>query len=135
MLADAKDFADIQVASWVWIGTIALIIGLLLFDILVLHRVPHKPKAKRAAIETAAWDLEAHRRNLGLAALLAERLGVQPAEAVPCGVALGIPVDRSADTLKRWVADAVAAGYRRVKIKVAPVYDHPPTIDELYRTG
>ena len=49
----------------------------------------------RAAIETAAWDLEAHRRNTGLAALLAERLGVEPAESIPCGVALGIPVDRS----------------------------------------
>ena len=80
----------------------------------------------RAAIETAAWDLEAHRRNTGLAALLAERLGVEPAESVPCGVALGIPVDRSADTLKRWIANAVAAGYRRVKIKVAPGWDEVP---------
>jgi O-succinylbenzoate synthase len=80
----------------------------------------------RAAIETAAWDLEAHRRNTGLAMLLAERLGVQPAEAVPCGVALGIPVDRSVDTLKRWIADAVAAGYRRVKLKVAPGWDEAP---------
>ena len=53
----------------------------------------------RAAIETAAWDLEAHRRNTGLAALLGERLGARPAEAVPCGVALGIPVDRSLETL------------------------------------
>jgi O-succinylbenzoate synthase len=80
----------------------------------------------RAAIETAAWDLEAHRRNTGLAALLAERLGAEPAQAVPCGVALGIPTDRSPDTLKRWIADAVAAGYRRVKIKVAPGWDEEP---------
>jgi O-succinylbenzoate synthase len=80
----------------------------------------------RAAIETAAWDLEAHRRNTGLAAQLAERLGVRPAESVPCGVALGIPVDRSVRTLERWIADAVAAGYRRVKIKVAPGWDEAP---------
>jgi o-succinylbenzoate synthase len=80
----------------------------------------------RAAVETAAWDLEAHRRNTGLAALLGERLGVEPASAVPCGVALGIPVDRSPDTLKRWVVDALAAGYRRVKIKVAPGWDELP---------
>ena len=53
----------------------------------------------RAAIETAAWDLEAHRRNTGLAALLAERLGVRAGRSVPCGVALGIPLDRSAETL------------------------------------
>ncbi|MBA3317930.1 MAG: o-succinylbenzoate synthase [Gemmatimonadales bacterium] len=80
----------------------------------------------RAAMETAAWDLEAHRRNTGLAALLGERLGAPPADAVPCGVALGIPVDRSPDTLKRWIGDAVAAGYRRVKIKVAPGWDEVP---------
>jgi len=80
----------------------------------------------RAAIETAAWDLEAHRRNTGLAALLGERLGVEPAAAVPCGVALGIPPDRSPETLKRWIVDAVAAGYRRVKIKVAPGWDEVP---------
>jgi O-succinylbenzoate synthase len=80
----------------------------------------------RAAIETAAWDMEAHGRKTGLAVLLGERLGVEPAEEVPCGVALGIPVDRSPDTLRRWVADAIAAGYRRVKIKVAPGWDEVP---------
>jgi O-succinylbenzoate synthase len=46
--------------------------------------------------------------------------------AVPCGVALGIPVDRSAETLRRWIAGAIAAGYRRVKIKVAPGWDEVP---------
>ena len=80
----------------------------------------------RAALETAAWDLEAHRRKTGLAGLLGERLGADPAEVVPCGVALGIPVDRSPDTLRRWVEDAVARGYRRVKIKVAPGWDGTP---------
>jgi O-succinylbenzoate synthase len=80
----------------------------------------------RAAIETAAWDLEAHRRRTGLAALLGERLGAEPAGSVPCGVALGIPVDRSPETLRRWIAEALAAGYRRVKIKVAPGWDAVP---------
>ena len=77
----------------------------------------------RAAIETAAWDLEAHARGTGLADLLGERLGVKPAPAVDCGVALGIPPDRNGDVLTRWVADAVERGYRRVKIKVAPGWD------------
>ena len=77
----------------------------------------------RAGVETAAWDLEAHARGLGLAALVAERLGTKPASAVDCGVALGIPADRSPATLTRWVRDAVARGYRRVKIKVAPGWD------------
>src|SRR6266508_809130 len=33
----------------------------------------------RAGVETAAWDLEAHARGTGLAALLGERLAAKPA--------------------------------------------------------
>jgi O-succinylbenzoate synthase len=80
----------------------------------------------RAALDTAAWDLEAARRGTGLAALLAERAGCAPAADIPCGVALGIPQDRSTDTLRRWIAAAVGHGYRRVKIKVAPGWDAEP---------
>jgi O-succinylbenzoate synthase len=80
----------------------------------------------RAAVETACWDLEAHRRHLGLAALLGERLQATPAESIPCGVALGIPQDRSANTLQRWIGEALHQGYRRVKIKVAPGWDTVP---------
>jgi O-succinylbenzoate synthase len=77
----------------------------------------------RAGVETAAWDLEAHTRGTGLAALLGERLGVTTAGAVDCGVALGIPPERRADALTRSVYDAVRHGYRRVKIKIAPGWD------------
>lgn len=77
----------------------------------------------RAGVETAAWDLEAHLRGTGLATLLGERLGVKPAGAVDCGVALGIPPERSAQALTRSVYDAVRHGYRRVKIKIAPGWD------------
>jgi O-succinylbenzoate synthase len=77
----------------------------------------------RAGVETAAWDLEAHARGTGLAALLGERLGVRPAGAVDCGVALGIPPERRAPVLTQWVYEAVQRGYRRVKIKVAPGWD------------
>ena len=80
----------------------------------------------RSALETAAWDLEAHRRGCGLAALLGERLGLTPAATIPCGVALGIPQDRSPRTLQRWIEAAIAKGYRRVKIKVAPGWDASP---------
>ena len=80
----------------------------------------------RSALETAAWDLEACRRDRGLTALLGERLGLTPAAAIPCGVALGIPHDRSTRTLQRWIDAAVAKGYRRVKIKVAPGWDAIP---------
>ena len=80
----------------------------------------------RAAIETAAWDLEAAVRGTGLAAVLAGRLGVAAAGAVPCGVALGIPEDRSLETLRRRIAESVELGYRRVKIKVMPGWDAEP---------
>ena len=80
----------------------------------------------RSALDTAMWDLEACRRGTGLAALLAERLGVEPAPTITCGVALGIPRDRSPDTLRRWIGEAVDKGYRRVKIKVAPGWDAVP---------
>lgn len=80
----------------------------------------------RAGLETASWDLEAARRKTSLAALLGERLGVEPASGVTCGVALGIPHDRSIDTLRRWIDEALARGYQRVKIKVAPGWDAKP---------
>jgi O-succinylbenzoate synthase len=82
----------------------------------------------RAALDTAAWDLEADRRGVGLAQLLGERLGVVPAAEIPCGVALGIPADRSLATLRGWVAEAIERGYRRVKIKVAPGWDEAPVL-------
>jgi o-succinylbenzoate synthase len=80
----------------------------------------------RAALETAAWDLEADRRNVGLADLLAAETGEVPGARIPCGVALGIPADRRLETLSRWVSDAVLRGYRRVKIKVMPGWDEAP---------
>lgn len=80
----------------------------------------------RAGVETACWDLEGHRRHLGLVTLLGERLQAVPSSAIPCGVALGIPQDRSVATLQRWIADALHQGYRRVKIKVAPGWDTAP---------
>ncbi len=80
----------------------------------------------RSALDTAAWDLEAGRRGIGLAALLAERVGGRAAAEVPCGVALGIPQDRAIGTLTRWIEEALTRGYRRVKIKVAPGWDAEP---------
>jgi o-succinylbenzoate synthase len=80
----------------------------------------------RAALDTALWDLEAARRGIGLAALLGERIGVEPAGSIACGVALGIPRDRSLETLRRWIDEALTRGYLRVKIKVAPGWDAAP---------
>src|SRR3989442_11792264 len=72
----------------------------------------------RGGVETAAWDLAAHRAGVGMAQLVAGRLGVAPTASVPCGVALGIPGDRQPETLPRGVCRAVQWGYRRVKIKI-----------------
>ncbi len=91
-------------------------------DAALRHNVRGNPFA-RAGIETAAWDLAAARRGTGLATLVGERLGVTPAATIACGVALGIPPDPRPDTLTRQVAAAVEAGYRRVKIKIAPGWD------------
>jgi o-succinylbenzoate synthase len=94
-------------------------------DALVRRGVRGNPFA-RAALETAAWDLAAACRRTSLAALLAEQLQVTPARSVSCGVALGIPSDRSLSRLRSWIEEALARGYRRVKIKVAPGWDTAP---------
>ena len=77
----------------------------------------------RAGVETAAWDLDAHRRGTGLAQLVAARLDLEPAATVACGVALGIPEDRRPETLTRRVYEALERGYVRVKIKVTHGWD------------
>ena len=92
----------------------------------VLHTGIRGNRFARAAVDTALWDLEAARTQSSPAQLLARQLGVEPQSSIECGVALGIPQDRSLDTLSRWVEDAVARGYRRVKIKVAPGWDSAP---------
>jgi o-succinylbenzoate synthase len=89
----------------------------------VLRRGVRGNPFARAALETAAWDLEAARRGTSMAHLLAQRLGVTAASSVACGVALGIPHDRSVERLRRWIDEAITRGYRRVKIKVAPGWD------------
>ena len=55
--ASATKFADIQVPIWAWFATLGFIAMLLLFDILVLHRVPKVLATKRAALETLMWVL------------------------------------------------------------------------------
>src|SRR3989442_8806089 len=60
---------------------------------------------------------------MGGGGLLAARRGYAPDAAGVCGGAHGIPRDRRPAPLPRWVAEGVARGYRRVKIKVAPGWD------------
>ena len=80
----------------------------------------------RAAVDTARGTWKRPAAETGLRSLLAERLGGCSPANESCGVALGIPADRSTTTLRRWIEQAIPRGYRRVKIKVAPGWDADP---------
>jgi len=73
------------------------------------------PMAK-AAVEMAAWDLAAMGAGVPLARLLG---GTRP--RVEAGISLGI--QPTLDGLARCASAAVAEGYRRVKVKIAPRQD------------
>ena len=49
------NFASFDVPIWVWFGFLALISVLLIVDLLLVHRTPHAPTTKEAAIESAVW--------------------------------------------------------------------------------
>ena len=70
----------------------------------------------RAAVEMAAWDLEAKRRNLPLRELLGGSTTV-----VPVGVSIGI--QKTDDDLLHKVEQHLAEGYRKIKIKTRPGRD------------
>jgi o-succinylbenzoate synthase len=70
----------------------------------------------KAAIETAVWDLDAHRRNLPLWKLLG---GTR--EEIACGVSIGLQPAPSA--LLEKIERELSAGYQRIKIKIKPGHD------------
>ena len=51
----SANFADFLVPTWVWIAFLAGFMGLLLVDVLVIHRNAHVATTKEAAIECAVW--------------------------------------------------------------------------------
>ena len=54
--AEARDkFATFDVPLWAWGLLIGVITGMLLFDLLIVHRKPHVISFKEAAIESAIW--------------------------------------------------------------------------------
>ena len=53
--ADSGSFVDLDVEPWHWGVLLGVVVVLLLFDLLVLHRKPHVIKPREAAIETAVW--------------------------------------------------------------------------------
>lgn len=75
-----------------------------------------------SAVEMAWWDL----RCRSLDRSLAEDWGPGLPEAVAVGAMVGVPDDRRIDTVLRQADEAVAAGYRRLRVKVAPGWDVEP---------
>ncbi len=49
------DFASFHVPLWAWFAFLAFITVLLIGDLLIVHRNPHAPTTKEAAIESAVW--------------------------------------------------------------------------------
>jgi O-succinylbenzoate synthase len=70
----------------------------------------------KAALENALWDAEAKQKNVPLWKLLG---GTRT--AIPCGVSIGI--QDSVEQLLDKIQIELAAGYRRIKIKVKPGWD------------
>jgi len=66
----------------------------------------------RAAVEMAAWDLAARRDGVALSTYLG---GTRT--SVPTGISLGL--QETVGHLVQRATDAVAAGYRRIKVKIA----------------
>lgn len=77
----------------------------------------------KAAVEMGAWGLAAERGGVALAALLAGAPGAAraPRPLVDVGISLGIQPDPAALVGK--ARDAIAAGYRKVKVKIQPGAD------------
>ncbi len=70
----------------------------------------------KAALENAVWDAEAKQRNVPLWKLLGGNR-----REIPCGVSIGI--QDSVEQLLDKIATELAAGYRRIKVKVKPGWD------------
>ncbi|HUI76055.1 MAG TPA: o-succinylbenzoate synthase [Candidatus Acidoferrum sp.] len=70
----------------------------------------------RAGLENALWDIEAEQQGLPLSRLLG---GTQT--EIPCGVSLGLQANP--EILLEKIATELAAGYRRIKIKIKPGKD------------
>jgi o-succinylbenzoate synthase len=70
----------------------------------------------KAGLENALWDAEARQKQLPLWKLLGGRR-----REIPCGVSIGI--QDSVEQLLDKIQIELAAGYRRIKVKVKPGWD------------
>ena len=85
-------------------------------DCAALFRRVRGHRMAKAALENAVWDAEARQKNQPLWKLL----GGSRRE-IACGVSIGI--QDSPEQLLEKIATELAAGYRRIKVKVKPGWD------------
>jgi O-succinylbenzoate synthase len=76
-----------------------------------------------AAFEMAVADLELRSQGRSLSTALDVRPGF---EAMPVGVAVGIPASRDLHELRETVTEAVSQGAARVRLKIEPGWDIEP---------
>ena len=50
-----ENFASFEVAPWIWVAFLVFVTVLLVADLLIVHRKPHAPTTREAAIESAVW--------------------------------------------------------------------------------
>ena len=81
-----------------------------------LFRQVRGHRMAKAALENAVWELEAQQKRVPLARLL----GGTRSE-IPCGVSIGIQPSPAA--LMEKIAEALEAGYQRIKLKCKPGWD------------
>ncbi|MYF61461.1 MAG: o-succinylbenzoate synthase, partial [Gammaproteobacteria bacterium] len=81
----------------------------------LLAHVRGHPMAK-ACLEMASWDLEGRKRGRSLAEVLGGS-----GEPVPVGVSVGL--QKNDDLLVEKVGEFLAAGYRKIKLKIKPGRD------------
>jgi tellurite resistance protein TerC len=53
--AAEKNFANFDVPAAAWVGLVAVIVGLLVADLVLVHRTPHVISIREASIESAVW--------------------------------------------------------------------------------
>ncbi|HYN84093.1 MAG TPA: o-succinylbenzoate synthase [Pyrinomonadaceae bacterium] len=85
-------------------------------DVAALFARVRGNRMAKAAVENAAWDIEARRAGLPLW----KHLGGTRGE-IACGVSIGI--QDSVEQLLDKIARELAAGYQRIKIKIKPGWD------------
>lgn len=109
-------------AAWVTIEKILapMVVGIEVESAVRIWDLMKKVRGNRmakAAIETACWDLEAKKLNIPLWRHLG---GVR--NEIDCGVSIGI--QDSVEQLFEKIQTELDAGYKRIKIKIAPHWDY-----------